>query len=399
MPTFRYHGRRWTGEATSGERDADSASAVAAALWADRIVVVRLDAVEGRAVPRRSGRIPARALASSTRQLASLVEAGLPLVQALDLLRAHEPRRALADVWSDTRDAVARGERLSEALGRAPRVFSGLYVGLVACGEASGALDVALARLAAHLERQAELSARGRAALAYPAVVLMVTAAVVGFLVWKVVPEFATLFTALGTPLPTPTRMVIAASDALVRWAPVAVVPVAVAIVAASHLRRRPLLAAWFERLVGRLPVVGPVVATFATVRVSRALATLLTSGVSLIEALDISARAAGNAAAAAALASARARVARGEPLAVALGASGRWPPILVQMVAVGEATGSLHAMLDQASALLEHDVDRRIAALMALLEPALIVVLGVVVGGLVASLYLPLFNLVGRLS
>ncbi|MPZ20097.1 MAG: type II secretion system F family protein [Luteitalea sp.] len=398
MPTFVFTGRDRDGRAVTGRRDAATAEAVAEALRRDGLVVTRLEM--RRASARRPKRgVGARKLAAATRQLAAILAAGLPLVQALDLLARQAAPPRFAEVIRTLVHDVARGTALSEAMARHPQIFGSVYTSTVAAGERAGALAATLARVASHLERHAALLTRLRAALMYPAVVTGVTVVVVLLLVWKVVPVFASLFAGLDAPLPWPTRFVVAASTALVAIAPASVCSAALAVLGLRLTYRRPRGKLLLDRAILRIPGLGRLVRDAATAQCCRTLSTLVAAGVPLIEALNVAARTAGNRVVEMRLVAARSRTASGELLSDALGATGDWPPLMLQMVGIGETTGALDTMLDRAAETAEEALDRATQTIVTLAEPTLILVLGIVVGGLVVSLYLPLFELIGRLS
>jgi type IV pilus assembly protein PilC len=398
MPTFLFAARGHGGRVVTGTRTAATAEAVAEALRRDGLVVTRLE--KRRASVRRTKRgVSARKLAAATRQLATILAAGLPLVQALDVLARQAAPPRFADVIRALAHDVARGTALSEAMALHPQIFGSVYTSTVAAGERAGALAATLARVARHLDRHAALLTRLRAALMYPAVVTGVTVVVVLILVWKVVPVFASLFAGLDAPLPWPTRLVVATSTRLVAVAPACVLLGALAAVGLRVIYRRPRGRQFLDRAILRAPGLGRLVRDAATAQCCRTLSTLVAAGVPLMEALGVAARTAGNRVVEMRLTAARSRTARGELLSDALGATGEWPLLMLQMVAVGETTGTLDTMLERAAETAEEALDTATQTIVTLAEPALILALGVVVGGLVVSLYLPLFELIGRLS
>ncbi|MPY90539.1 MAG: hypothetical protein GEU99_21780 [Luteitalea sp.] len=399
MPTFIFAGRRRDGQAVSGTRDAITREAAADRLRRDGIVVTHLATDQPRWFPLATRGVSARKLAAATRQLAMMLEAGLPLVQALDVLARQGTPRRFAHVLRALSQDVARGRALSEAMHLHPQIFSSVYTSTVAAGERAGALAPTLARVAAHLDRHAALLARLRTALAYPAFVMGVTVVVVLFLVWRVVPAFASLFAGLDAPLPGPTRFVVATSRWLAAITPALVCVAAGVAVGLGRARRTRRGGLFLDRVIVGLPGFGRLVRDAATAQCCRTLSTLVAAGVPLIEALNVAARTAGNRAVETSLVAARDRTARGELLSTALAATGRWPPLMLQMVQVGETTGALDTMLDRAAEAAEAALDTATQMIVTLAEPVLILILGVVVGGLVVSLYLPLFELIGRLS
>ena len=345
----------------------------------------------------RRERVPALRLALFTRQLAVMVDAGLPLVQSLDILGRQERHPMLARSILKVRREVEGGSSLAAAMRTQPRTFDALYTNLVAAGETGGVLDAVLKRLAGHIEKTVRLKRDVTSALVYPATVVAAAAIVVGLILWKVVPAFSTLFEGLGAELPLPTRTVIGASDLVVRHGWVGLAAAAAGVVAVRRYRTTVPGRLASDRMLLRAPLVGPLLRHVAVSRIARTLSTLLGAGVPIVQALDIAARTAGNAAMERAVVSTRIGIERGKPLSVPLRAAAVFPPLVVQMVQVGETTGSLDAMLARLADFYEEEVDRAVRQLLTLLEPVLIVVLGAVVGGIVISMYLPIFDLVHR--
>jgi type IV pilus assembly protein PilC len=343
--------------------------------------------------------VSARTLAIFTRQFSVMIDAGLPLVQCLELLGKDEPDARLAQAVNRVRLDVEAGAALAEAMRRHPRVFDELYTNMVAAGEAGGILDSILKRLSVFIEKQARLNARVRAALIYPACVLTIATLVVVVILVKVIPTFATLFNGLGASLPWATRAVIWASEKTTLALPV----VGAAAVAGSLVTRRYYqTTAGSLRLDGwrlRLPLLGSVARKVAVARFCRTLGTLLTSGVPILDGLDITARTAGNAVIEHAVRRARGRIERGETIAAPLRSTGAFPVMVVQMIGAGESTGALDTMLGKIADVYEDEVDVAVSTLLSALEPALIVILGAIVGGIVISMYLPLFELVEQMS
>jgi type IV pilus assembly protein PilC len=340
-----------------------------------------------------------RQLAIFTRQFAVMVDAGLPLVQCLDLLAGEEPDRHLAAAVVAVRRDVERGAALADAMRKQAHVFDVLYTSMVAAGEASGTLDVILQRLAVFIEKRARLVSQLRSAMIYPASVLLVASAVIVVILWKVVPTFTALFEGLDATLPLPTRVVIWSSDAVTAWLPLA----AAAVMAAGYLVRRyrsaPHGRLRLDAVLLRLPVLGSILRKVAIARFCRTLSTLIGAGVAILDGLDITAGTAGNAVVERAIGNVRRRLERGETLAGPLRATAVFPPMVSQMIGAGEHTGALDGMLAKIAEFYESEVDVDVAGLMSALEPALICALGIFVGGIVVSMYLPLFDLIGQLS
>ena len=305
----------------------------------------------------------------------------------------------LAASFAAVRDGVAGGRSLAASFEAHPRAFSALYVGMVEAGEAGGALDEVLERLADMLERRHALRRTVMGALIYPAVVLAVSAVAVGVLMAFVIPTFEQMFAASDLPLPLPTRLVIGASQALRSAGPGLVLGLVALVAGGRYMARTPRGRRHLDRAALRLPGVGAVLRAAATARFTRTLATLLGSGVPLLEALTLTARTAGNQAVTEALIEARERVAAGLPLAAALSTTDALPGTVAQMVHVGEQTGALPELLGRVATAAERDVDDAVSALTAALEPVLIVLLGAVVGGMIIAMYLPIFDMVGAVG
>ena len=344
-------------------------------------------------------RVPARTLAIFTRQLAVMVDAGLPLVPCLEMLGREEPNRALSAAVRGVRRDVERGAALAVAMARHPKTFDRLYTSMVAAGEASGTLDVILKRLATFIEKQARLASQVRSALVYPAVVVSIAVLVVALILWQVVPTFTSLYGGLNAALPWPTRAVIWVSRRLAIIAPLIVLAAWAGSSTLLRYRQTADGRMRTDRWLLRLPLVGAALRKVIVARFCRTLGTLLGSGVSILHGLDITSRAANNSVIERAIAEVKARIERGHTIWQPLAATGQFPPMVAQMVAVGERTGTLDGMLTRAAEFYEDQVDAEIAGLLTMLEPVLIAVLGVVVGGIVVSMYLPLVELVGQLS
>ena len=402
-PTFRYSGRTGDGRGVSGERAAPTSEAAVAAQRREGVHVAGMEPKRGG--PRRPGKswrggsVPARDLAVFTRQLSVMIDAGMPLVECLDTLGRQQAHRPFREAVLQTRSAVEGGSSLADAMRAHPRAFGPLYTNMVAAGEAGGILDAILARLATHIEKSVKLRAQVKSAMTYPIAVVTIAAAVVGVILWKVIPTFDELFEGLGAALPLPTRVVIASSDALVSYSPLFFVAAVALALAFRWYRGTPRGRRAVDGLLLRLPVVGIVLRKVAVARFCRTLATLLGSGVPLLAGLEITARTAGNAAIEDAVLVSRAATERGETVSAPLRRAGMFPPMVVRMIGVGEASGALDAMLAKVADFCEEEVDATVAGLLALLEPVMIALLGLVIGGIVIAMYLPIFDLIGRMA
>jgi type IV pilus assembly protein PilC len=328
-----------------------------------------------------------------------MIDAGLPLVQCLELLAKEEPHKNLAAAIEHVKSDVEGGASLADSMQKRPHAFDALYTNMVAAGEAGGILDTILKRLATFIEKQAKLVSQVRSAMIYPISVLSIAVIVVMVILWKVIPTFQTLFEGLNASLPLPTRVVLWASKQLIFAMPFLIVG---AIVAGYAFRRYYQTEGGrmrVDRTLLRMPLLGTIFRKVAVARFCRTLATLLSSGVPILDGLDITARTSGNAVIEQAILGIRARIERGETIAQPLRASGVFPPMVAQMIGAGESTGALDTMLAKIAEFYEDEVDVAVAGLLTILEPALICVLGVIVGGIVISMYLPLFELISQLS
>jgi type IV pilus assembly protein PilC len=405
MATFAYSGRTRGGQVVSGERAADSMEAAVAALRREQVLVTRISPAKVKAeraakAPGRTGKkASAKSLAVFTRQFSVMIDAGLPLVQCLDILGSQEADKNFAAVILQTRSDVEGGASLADAMRRHPKTFDPLFTNMVAAGEAGGILDTILKRLATYIEKAVKLKGQVKSAMIYPIAVLVIAALVVGVILWKVIPTFAQLFEGLGAELPLPTRFVIWMSNSLVAYFPV----VAGAIVVAGWLFRTYYRTESGRRVVDgtmlKLPILGDILRKIAVARFCRTLATLVSSGVPILDGLEITARTSGNAIVEDAVMNTRKSIERGETIASPLRETAVFPPMVVQMIGVGETTGALDTMLAKIAEFYEDEVDTAVAGLLTLLEPVMIAFLGVIVGGIVIAMYLPIFDLISKLS
>jgi type IV pilus assembly protein PilC len=402
MPTYTFSGRTRGGETVTGERAGDTMDAVVAMLRREQILVTRITPAQAQVAAPRSIKdkaAPAKNLALFTRQFSVMIDAGLPLVQCLEILGTQEQDKNFSSVILQTRADVEGGASLADAMKKHPKTFDSLYSNMIAAGEAGGILDTILKRLATYVEKAVKLKSQVKSAMIYPAAVVVIATGVVSIILWKVIPTFASLFTGLGATLPLPTRIVITASDYTVQFMPVVLLLLGGSLFGfrryyASESGRRVV-----DRLTLKLPVLGPVLRKIAVARFCRTLSTLIASGVPILEGLDITARTAGNATVEDAVQSTRQRIERGETIARPLRQTGVFPSMVVQMIAVGEATGALDTMLSKIADFYEEEVDTAVAGMLTLLEPIMLSFLGVVVGGIVISMYLPIFGLISELA
>ena len=402
MATFAYSGRTRAGQNVTGERIAESIDAAVAALRREQILVTQINPVKEAAkgpVKVKARRVNAKNLAVFTRQFSVMIDAGLPLVQCLEILGTQEEDKNFSAVILATRSDVESGMSLADAMKRHPKTFDPLFTNMIAAGEAGGILDTILKRLATYIEKAVKLKAQVQSAMIYPIAVIVIAALVVGVILWKVIPTFASLFAGLGATLPLPTRIVIAASNGMVQFVPF-VIPAFFALgFGFRTFYGTPSGRRIVDSTVLRMPVLGNLMRKIAVARFCRTLSTLLASGVSILEALDITARTAGNAIVEDAIMLTRKSIEGGDTIAAPLKETGVFPPMVVQMIGVGEATGALDTMLQKIADFYEEEVDVAVAGLLTLLEPIMIAFLGVVVGGIVIAMYLPIFDLISKLT
>ncbi len=403
MATFAYSGRTRAGQTVSGERVAESVDAAVAALRREQILVTQINPVkEAKAAGPakvKSKRVNSKNLAVFTRQFSVMIDAGLPLVQCLEILGTQEEDKSFASVILATRGDVESGMLLADAMKRHPKTFDPLFTNMIAAGEAGGILDTILKRLATYIEKAVKLKGQVKSAMIYPVAVIVIAGLVVGVILWKVIPTFASLFAGLGATLPLPTRVVIALSNGLVQFMPFIIAGMVGFVFGFRAFYASPSGRRMVDATVLKMPVLGSLLRKIAVARFCRTLATLLASGVSILEALDITAKTAGNAVVEQALYATRKSIEGGDTIAAPLKETNVFPPMVVQMIGVGEATGALDTMLQKIADFYEEEVDVAVAGLLTLLEPIMIAFLGGVVGGIVIAMYMPIFDLISKLT
>jgi len=335
-----------------------------------------------------------------TRQLATMIDAGLPLVQCLDILAAQTPNKIFQRILGQVKSAVEQGATFSDALRRHPKVFDDLYVNLVAAGEIGGILDTILNRLAVYIEKAVKLRGQIKSALFYPVGIMVVAIGVIAVMLIKVIPTFENMYKEMGhAELPGATKFVINISHGFVnRWY-LYVGSVVGLVVGSTMMRRTEGGKEIFDRMLLRLPVMGGTLRKIVVARFTRTLGTLLTSGVPILDALDICARTAGNKVVEQGIMKARDKISEGHDMAGPLAESRVFPTMVVQMIGVGEQTGAMDQMLQKIADFYEEEVDSAVSALTSLIEPIMMAFLGVVVGGLIIAMYLPIFKLAGNIQ
>jgi len=401
MPVYSYSGVNRGGTTVSGERQAASKAELQTLLRRENITINKMKE-KGRefAMPTFGGGVSSKELAIFTRQFSVMIDAGLPLVQCLEILAGQQENKSFEKILTGVRSAVESGQTLSSAMRQYAKVFDPLYVNMVEAGETGGILDTILQRLSAYIEKNVKLKRAVQSALIYPVAVLFIAFSVIVLLLWKVVPIFATLFAGLGAELPLPTRVVIGLSNFIGSIYGLVILVVFIGTAVA--------LKYWYETPTGRfaldtvllhLPLIGMLLRKIGVARFTRTLGTLISSGVPILEGLDITARTAGNAVIEQAIQKTRKAVEAGRTLVDPLKETNVFPSMVTQMIGVGEQTGAMDAMLSKIADFYEGEVDAAVKDLLTALEPLMIVFLGGVVGGVVISMYMPLFSMVAKLS
>ncbi len=402
MPVFTYEGKTAQGQVTRGELEAVSDAAVRILLRRQGITPTRV-AKKGAGLSMElklgGNSVSEKDLVIFTRQFATMIDAGLPLVQCLDILAGQQPKPFFKKTLTKIKEDVESGSTFNEALARHPKVFDELFVSLVAAGETGGILDTILNRLAAYIEKSMKLKKRIKGAMVYPGVIMTVAVGVVTVLLVFVIPIFAKMFADFGSELPMPTKLVIEMSN----WLKSSIVWIILAVIGGWIAFRQ-----WYKTPNGRkivdknllkVPVVGDLIRKIAVARFTRTLGTMVSSGVPILDGLQITAKTAGNRTVEAAIMETRQSISEGKTIAEPLQKSRVFPSMVCQMIAVGESTGALDAMLNKIADFYDDEVDNAVGALTALMEPALMVFLGVAIGGLVIAMYLPIFKIAGAVG
>jgi type IV pilus assembly protein PilC len=396
MPVFEYTARTPQGEEKSGTIDLPTKEDVVKHLRQNRMMVVRVREQQKR---KRGGRIPTRDVVIFTRQFATMINSGLPLVQALDILAKQTDNKSLADVTKQVVYDVESGNTLADALEKHPNAFSQLYVNMVAAGEAGGILDTILLRLATFLEKNDAIVRKVKGAMVYPGVIFSVAGGAIVILLVFVIPTFERMFSEVGMALPAPTRLVIWLSQMLQAYWWAMLVGAGLGAYGLKQYYATENGKLVIDRLLLRIPVVGDLLRKSAVSRFTRTLGTLLASGVSILDGLEITARTSGNRVIHDAVMGSRTSIAGGDTIAGPLESSAVFPPMVTSMIAVGEATGGLDEMLSKIADFYDDEVDASVGALLSLMEPIMIVFLGVIVGGMIVAMYLPIFDMMNAVG
>ncbi|HEY3769187.1 MAG TPA: type II secretion system F family protein [Candidatus Angelobacter sp.] len=401
MPVFTFTGTDPQGKKVAGERLADSKAAVTMQLRRERITpgAIKEKGKEFNLPKLGTGSVPIKDTAVFFRQFSVMIDAGLPLVQCLEILAANQENQIFQKCLTGVRQSVEGGSTLSNAMRLYPKIFDDLTTNMIEAGEAGGILDTILQRLATYVEKAVKLKSAVKSALIYPVSVISIACLVVGCLLKFVVPIFANMFVSMGVDLPLPTKIVIGLSNFVGRFWWLMIGFAIMAFLGVKYIRKDPKGRYMFDKMLLNLPVLGGVLRKIAVARFTRTLGTLITSGVPILEGLSITARTSGNAVLEDALMKVRKAVEEGRTIVDPLKECGVFPNMVTQMIGVGEATGAMDAMLQKIADFYEDDVDAATKDMLTLLEPIMIGFLGVAVGGIVISLYMPLFSMISKLA
>ncbi len=398
MPNYTYTARAVNGELKTATIQAANREDVVAQLRRQRLTVVKVDEEAAKKKP-RGGAIKMRDVVIFTRQFSTMINSGLPLVQALDILAKQTENKALSDVTRAVVFDVESGHTVADALSKHPRAFSDLYVNMVAAGEAGGILYTILMRLAVFMEKNDQLVRKVKGAMIYPGVILSVAVIAISVLLVFVIQVFEKMFGSVGLALPLPTRIVIGISAFLRGYWWVLGGGITGGVFALRSYYKTPNGKLQIDKLLLALPVLGDVLRKSAVSRFTRTLGTLISSGVSILDGLEITAKTAGNRVIQDAIMASRASIAGGDTIAAPLAKSNVFPPMVISMIAVGESTGGLDEMLAKIADFYDEEVDAAVSGLLALFEPVMIVFLGVIVGGMVVAMYLPIFDMINAVQ
>ncbi|MBN1212517.1 MAG: type II secretion system F family protein [candidate division Zixibacteria bacterium] len=398
MPVFEYKGKTIAGAPVQGTMKANKKEDLERILRQNRILVKSITKKAPDIQIRFGTGIKRIEVSRFTRQFATMIGAGLPMVQCLDILSSQMENKELAKIVSQVKDGVQGGATLSDALSRHPKVFDPLYTNMVEAGEVGGALDAILVRLALYREKSDQIIRKVKGAMVYPSVIAVVaTLVTIGMLIW-IVPTFAKMFGGVGAELPAPTQIVLSLSHFLKSNFLYLLIGSVGALIAFIWWKKTPAGALLFDKFLLRTPVFGNLVRKSSITRFSRTLGTLLASGVSILEALEITAKTAGNLVVAKAIKKSVLSIAEGDTITGPLKETGVFPPMVTQMVGVGEKTGGLDEMLNKIADFYDEEVDEAVTALTSIIEPIIIVVMGVVIGGILIAMYLPMFDIIGKI-
>jgi len=396
MPNFRYTAKDVTGKTITSSVDSKNRDSAIETLRKQRLTIISLEEDKNPSVKtaRMAKKIKLDDLVIFSRQLSTMVEAGIPLVNVLDTLSQQADNKGFSAVIKKIKDDVETGSSFSQALGRHPNIFSTLYINMVKAGESSGMLDDILNRVAVYLEKSSALQRKVKSAMVYPVAVISISIAITVFLLIKVVPTFQGIFDMLGGSLPLPTQVLIMISNVLRKWFIFGFIGLTVLIIVMARFAKTDKGKMFFDRITLKLPVFGDLVRKVSVAKFSRTLSTLIKSGVPILSSLDIVAKTTGNKIVEAAIAKSKKAVREGRNLAQPFSESSVFPPMVVRMISVGEQAGELEKMLSKIADFYDEQVDAAVAGLTSIIEPMIILFLGVVVGGIVLSIFMPIFKI-----
>jgi type IV pilus assembly protein PilC len=398
MPVFEYKGKTLAGAAVQGQIKAKNRQEVERLLRQNRILVKSISKRAAEINLKIGTGIKRIEVSRFTRQFATMIGAGLPMVQCLEILASQTENKELAKIINQVRDSVQGGSTLSEALARHPKIYDQLYTNMVEAGEAGGALDAILNRLAVYREKADKLIRKVKGAMVYPAVIVIVAVGVTFGMLTFIVPVFAKMFAGLNAELPKPTQIVLGISHFLQDNILYLFFGAVGAISVFIYWKRTPSGGLWVDKALLVMPILGNLVRKSAVARFTRTLGTLLASGVSILDALEITAKTAGNKVIANAISKSVVAIAEGDTITAPLKDSGVFPPMVTQMISVGEKTGGLDEMLSKIADFYDEEVDDAVSALTSVIEPIIIVFMGVVIGGILVAMYLPMFDIIGKI-
>ncbi|HEY0511225.1 MAG TPA: type II secretion system F family protein [Thermoanaerobaculia bacterium] len=401
MPSFVWKGRTRTGQTQEGQLLADSRDAAVAVLRRQQIQItsIREKGREIKLIPRFPRGVGSKRIAIFTRQFSVMLDAGLPLVQCLEILGDQEENRTFQAIIHQVRSDVESGSSLAEAMRKHPKAFDNLYTNMVAAGESGGILDIILQRLSVYIEKAVKLNSQVKSALIYPVSIVVIAALVVFIILWKVIPVFAQLFAGMGAEMPLLTRTVINASNFVADYFILILLVIVVGCVAINRWHGTPHGRRILDSLMLKIPVVGMLLRKISVARFCRTLGTLTASGVPILDGLEITGKTAGNAIIEDAVMAVRKSVEEGKTISEPLAQTKVFPSMVVQMINVGEQTGALDQMLSKIADFYEEEVDTAVAGLMKLIEPVMITVLGAIIGTIVAAMYLPLYSILSKIG
>jgi type IV pilus assembly protein PilC len=399
MPVWEYKGKTLAGAQVTGTMKAENKADLERMLRQNRILMTSVSKKAAEFNFKIGTGIKKVEISRFTRQFATMIGAGLPMVQCLEILGSQTESKEMAKIIMQIRDSVQGGSTLSEAMARHPKVFDQLYVNMVEAGEIGGALDAILVRLAGYREKADKLVRKVKGAMMYPSVIVVVATGVTVAMLTFIVPVFASMFKGVGSELPGPTMVVLGISHFLQANFLYLIGSIIGGVVALLWWKKTPQGALNIDRMLLRMPVLGNLVRKSSVARFTRTLATLLSSGVSILEALDITAKTSGNLVVANAINKSVLAIAEGETITAPLKETGVFPPMVIQMIGVGEKTGGLDDMLNKIADFYDEEVNDAVAALTSIIEPIIIVVMGAVIGGILIAMYLPMFDIIGKIG